>query len=213
MKKDYNKLAKNPYKAQDNFRNNLGNNIAKKMAKYNVQTEMDKKTGNITLKLDGTFLFKRNQSVLTNIAKSTLRKIIPIYTSEIFKSQKLRNNIDQVNIIGHASPRYKRKFADPLGKNTKAYNYNLDLSTSRAKEIVKFIFSKQFGDFPFKNILREKISVMGKSFSNPIKVKKGSKRDPTCGIYDCTLSRRVEIKFTMKDNPRFYKKLNFLHKD
>ena len=35
--------------AQDDFRKDLGNNIARKMAKYNVQTEMDKKTGNITL--------------------------------------------------------------------------------------------------------------------------------------------------------------------
>ena len=166
-----------------------------------------------TLRLDGAFLFKRNQSVLTNVAKSTLRKIIPIYTSEIFKSKKIRNNIDQVNIIGHASPRYKRKFTDPLGKNTVAYNYNLDLSTARAKEIVKFIFSKQFGGFKYKNVLREKISVMGKSFSEPIKLNPGSKKDPTCGVYNCKLSRRVEIKFTMKDNPRFYKKLNFLHKD
>ena len=125
----------------------------------------------------------------------------------------MRNNIEHVNVIGHASPRYKRKFVDPNGKNSKAYNYNLDLSTSRAKSIVKYIFSKEFGAFPHKSILRDKISVVGKSYSSPIKKKNGSPKDSTCGAYDCRLSRRVEIKFTLKDDPRFYKKFDFLQKE
>jgi outer membrane protein OmpA-like peptidoglycan-associated protein len=183
------------------------------MAKYNVQTEMDDKTGNITLKLDGTFLFKRNDSKLTDKAKKTLKKIIPIYTSEIFKAKKMRDNIDHVNVIGHASPRYKRKFINPADQNTKAYNYNLDLSTNRAKEIVKFILGQKFGEFPYKSNLRDKISVIGKSYSQPIKMSPNSKSDPSCGIYNCSLSRRVEIKFTLKDDPRFYKKFDFLQKE
>ena len=58
-----------------------------------------------------------------------------------------------------------------------------------------------------------KISVIGKSYSQPIKRAKNAKRDPNCGIYDCALSRRVEIKFTLKDDPRFYKKFDFLQKE
>ena len=84
LKNKFNKMKGEPFKAQDKFRRDLGNNIAKKMAKYNVQTELDNKTGNITLKLDGTFLFKRNDSQLTKKARNTLKKIVPIYTSEIF---------------------------------------------------------------------------------------------------------------------------------
>ncbi len=61
--------------------------------------------------------------------------------------------------------------------------------------------------------MRDKISVVGKSYSSPIKKKDGNSKDSTCGAYDCTLSRRVEIKFTLKDDPRFYKKFDFLQKE
>ena len=151
--------------------------------------------------MDKDFLFKKNSAVLSKGAKGTLRKVIPLYVEELFGSVDISNKINTVNIIGHASPSHRKRFVDPFNpKNRRAYNYNLDLSSDRARSIVKYIFSRNFGKFDHKGIFREKVQAIGKSFSEPIKRKPAGKPTRSCGIYDCKLSRRVEISFTLKDN-------------
>jgi chromosome segregation ATPase len=197
------------------LRSTIAENIADKLKKNNINVEVNKETGSIILRMDDTFLFKRNDYRLSEKAKDSLQKIIPIYTEELFKDPAVREYISQVHIIGHASPRYMKNFVSPDDMNNfTAYQFNMDLSTNRAKEIVKYIFSEGFGDFPFRQEFRRKISSVGKSFSNPINAGRGVAAQSygnKCGRYDCRLSRRVEVSFTLNENANLYKKIKSLH--
>jgi flagellar motor protein MotB len=136
-----------------------------------------------------------------------LEKVIPLYVDTLFKEKDIADKINTINIVGHASPSWRQQFINPYDVNMRrAYNYNLDLSSDRARSIVKYIFSKKFGHFKYKSTLRNKVQAIGKSFSQPVKRSPASKKRDLCGHYDCKLSRRVEISFTLKDNLDAWKK-------
>ena len=187
---------------QDNFRQNLGKKIAKRLSEANLNVYVDPHTGNVILRMDESFLFKRNSAILSKGAKRTLRKVIPLYVDTLFKEQDIADKINTINIIGHASPTWRQIYINPEDILMRtAYNYNLDLSSDRARSIVKYIFSRNFGKFKYKSTLRNKVQAIGKSFSEPVKRTPASKKADICGKdYDCKLSRRVEISFTLKDN-------------
>jgi chromosome segregation ATPase len=197
------------------LRSTIAKKIAKKLKMNDLNVEVNKETGSIILRMDDTFLFKRNDYLLSSKAKNSLKRIIPIYTEELFKDPTVREYISQVHVIGHASPRYMKDYVSPDDTNNfTAYQFNMDLSTNRAKEIVKYIFSKSFGDFPYRQEFRRIVSSVGKSFSSPVRIGRGLASRPNvkqCGRYDCRLSRRVEISFTLNESASLYKKLKSLH--
>ena len=43
-----------------------------------------------------------------------------------------------------ASPKYKRVFVDPVVTVGEAYDYNLELSMNRARQIVTYLFGEEF---------------------------------------------------------------------
>jgi chromosome segregation ATPase len=197
---------------QNNFRTNIGRKLAKRLRDANIDVYVDPTTGNVILRMDKNFLFKKNSAVLSNGAKRTLQKVIPLYVEELFADKEITGKINTVNIIGHASPSHRQRFVDPFDpKNRRAYNYNLDLSSDRARSIVKYIFSRSFGNFNHKGIFREKVQAIGKSFSEPVKRRPASAPTKKCGIYDCKLSRRVEISFTLKDNKEAWETIDSLN--
>ncbi|MBL6988269.1 MAG: OmpA family protein [Bacteriovoracaceae bacterium] len=202
-----------------NLRSQIGSRIAKALEKANLKAKVDPVTGNVILQMDDAFLFDRDSAKLTKFAKVGLKELIPLYANELLKDQGIRDQITNINIIGHASPRHQGKYVDPFDKNHQdAYNYNLDLSMRRANSIVKYIFAENFGHFPHRTELRKKVSAIGKSFSRPIDRTPASevfKESDTfyCGNFDCKLSRRVEISFTLKDNPDVLKQLDVLQKE
>ncbi|OIQ20922.1 MAG: hypothetical protein BM556_02975 [Bacteriovorax sp. MedPE-SWde] len=198
---------------RNNIRSQIGQNIAQKLKEANLYAKVDPSSGSVTLQMDDAFLFKRNDFHLSLRAKKTLKEIIPLYVDALFKDSSTYNYIEFVNIVGHASPRYDKKYMSPISKNNQdAFNYNMELSTNRAKEIVKYIFSKEFGKFKNKNIFRQKVSAIGRSFSDPIKRSPAStNKDTSCGQYDCKSSRRVEIKFTLKEDKKIWNKLENLN--
>ncbi|MFT6604289.1 MAG: chemotaxis protein MotB [Bacteriovoracaceae bacterium] len=187
---------------QNSLRAHIGKNIASRLKAANLDVFVDPNTGAVILRMDNSFLFKINSAELSEGLKSTLRKVIPLYVDELFKDSDVSNKISHINIIGHASPRHRQKYVDPLGNNIRAYNYNLDLSSDRARSIVKYIFGNQFDPFNFQPQFRQKVQAIGKSFSEPVlrKPSSVSSSKSDCGKYDCKLSRRVEISFTLKDN-------------
>ncbi|OUR95343.1 hypothetical protein A9Q84_16020 [Halobacteriovorax marinus] len=193
---------------RNNIRSKIGQNIALKLQNENLKVKVDPATGSVTLKMDDEFQFKRNDFKLSTKAKNTLKRIIPLYVEAIFNDPKTYKYIECVNIIGHASPRYKKEFVSPNRlENEEAYIYNMELSTNRAKEIVKYIFSKDFGQFNNKSKFRQKISAIGRSFSDPISRAPSSTSHDDCGKFDCTSSRRVEIRFTLKEDRRIWDKV------
>lgn len=207
-KEKNNRISRGIASVRKSIRSQIGQEIAKKLQNENLKVKVDPTTGSVTLSMDDAFLFKKNDFKLSERAKVTLKRIIPLYVEAIFNDPKTYKYIECVNIIGHASPRYKNKYTKTTSsKNQEAYIYNMDLSTNRAKEIVKFIFSRNFGAFNNKFKFREKVSVIGRSFSNPIKRSIASVQNEDCGEYDCSSSRRVEIRFTLKEDTKIWDKI------
>ena len=147
--------------------------------------------------LDETLLFNRGKTGLDSQSAEKIKKILTVYSKEIFNKPKLRERLRKVQFIGHSSPVYKSKFIDPLTASKEAYDVNMDVSIARARSLANIIFSEEFGFFPHKNEIRSKIVISGKSFSDPKPLMRGPASVSTiaCGQYDCEGSQRVEILF------------------
>lgn len=138
--------------------------------------EVDPKTGVIRIK--EAILFDYGKSELKENGKKFLQDFIPKYAKILFAKNEIRKQIGQVIIEGHTD-------------NKGSYNYNLWLSLKRAFSVASYIYSKSFIDFNFGDVLRKKLSVVGKSFVNPIasNITKEGRRS----------NRRVEFKFSFID--------------
>ncbi|MBT3984579.1 MAG: hypothetical protein HOE90_24695 [Bacteriovoracaceae bacterium] len=219
IEKKIGKLGRGIASVKNRMRSHIGDIIAGKLKGADLNIKVDRKTGSIILLMGDGLLFKRNSAVLNRKAKHALRKIIPIYADALFKERWIEKNIQEIQIVGHSSPTYKQNYVDPKDRFTQAFSYNLDLSTRRSLEIVKFIFSNDFEEFPYSLDFRQKVGATGKGYSVPIQKARGvasvdqSSDEYDCGIYDCKQSRRVEIKFLLKDNEKAYKNLINLQKD
>ncbi|QHS22060.1 OmpA family protein [Virgibacillus sp. MSP4-1] len=157
--------------------------LSKAFQQEGVDVQVDKESG--AIKFDSDLLFDYNKTDLKPEFKQQLKQIIPVYAS-VLLNEKNRDKIDAILIEGHT---------DSDG----SYMYNLELSQDRAFSIVRYILSDEFGDFPHKDVLREKISAIGKSESHPILVD---------GQEDMDQSRRVELKFRLAMNEQMEGVLN-----
>ncbi|SET93180.1 Outer membrane protein OmpA [Salinibacillus kushneri] len=149
--------------------------LSKAFQQEGVDVEIDQESGSI--KFDSDLLFDYDEAILKSQFKQQLQEIIPVYTSVLLNEEN-QDKVDSILIEGHT---------DSDG----SYMYNLELSQARALSIVSYILSDDFGDFPHKDVLREKISAIGKSESHPILVD---------GKEDMDQSRRVELKFRLAMN-------------
>jgi chemotaxis protein MotB len=180
----------------------LSKQIAKKIkdAKIGFLTEFNE--NNISITLDEKFFFNRGSSDMNDMGKEKLKTLIKIYSEQLFQHEKIRERISSVSFVGHASPRYKAEAIDPMTASEDAFKFNMKLSTQRAQSVANMIFSPDFGNFEYKETLRNKAVVSGKGFSTPIPKNSrelASVDDKNCGLYDCRKSRRVEIVFEMRD--------------
>jgi chemotaxis protein MotB len=147
-------------------------NLSKAFQEQGVNVEIDPQSG--AIKFDSDLLFDYDKAELKPEFKQQLQAIIPIYAS-VLLNEANRENIESIIIEGHT---------DSDG----SYMYNLELSQARAFSIVSYILSDEFGDFTYKDVLRDKISAIGKSESVPIIIE---------GEEDKNKSRRVELKFRL----------------
>ena len=161
--------------------------------------------------MEKNFLFRKNSYRISRKAKKQLKKIIPIYADVLFSDSKVREQIASFNIEGHASPIYKGKYLKPNRINTIAYSYNMLLSGQRAASISSYMFGKKIGRYKYKIDLKTKTRSVGYGYTQPIKFKGSEKRsiasDNACYPYDCGLSQRVELSFTLKDDNESLDKL------
>ncbi|EAI6282332.1 hypothetical protein CCW58_07120 [Campylobacter jejuni] len=154
---------------------NLGfirENLSKELqSKLDNNITIDEKTGSISLPAE--VLFDKDSYVLKNEAKASLRKILSEYFDAILEDPKIFSNIENIIIEGHT---------DSDG----SYIYNLDLSQKRAYEVMNFIYT-----FYKSNKLQKLLMASGRSFSDPVFVN---------GVEDKDKSRRIEIKFSIKND-------------
>lgn len=159
----------------------------------NSSMKVDAQTGSITFSSD--VLFRYNSSTLTKESKKSLKEIIPKYLDVLLQEQ-YREYIAEIIIEGHT---------DTDG----GYQGNMELSYDRANAVANFCMDKENGLSEAKiEQLQHVLTVNGKSCSNPI-YKRDAAGKPTDEI-DMAASRRVEIKFRLKEDEMIEKISNVL---
>lgn len=144
----------------------------------NSSMKVDAQTGSITFSSD--VLFAYNSSTLTDSSKETLKEIIPMYLGVLLQDS-YRSYVAEIIIEGHT---------DTIG----SYESNMVLSYDRASAVAQFCMDPRNGLTSDKiEQLQRLLTVNGRSFSSPIYT------NPARDV-DMEASRRVEIKFRLKED-------------
>ncbi len=140
--------------------------------------KVDGQTGSITFSSDLLFDYKKYN--LTKESKTTLKEIIPLYL-DVLLQDAYKDYIAEIIIEGHTDTRGD-------------YESNMELSTNRAISVAEFCLDEKNGlNKEQIERLQLLLTVNGRSFSDPI-YKQNSKE------VDLDASRRVEIKFRLKED-------------
>ncbi|HYX38719.1 MAG TPA: hypothetical protein VE954_36910 [Oligoflexus sp.] len=202
--------ARKAVQTMGNERKRIAGSIANNLKSSGVEVDINPETGNITLRMDESFYFKNNSYELRDEAKQKIAQIMPIYAQSLLGTPSIANRIEKILVTGFASPKFNKNYVDPISAVGEPYEYNLDLSLSRAREIVAYMFGTGISNYPYKDQMRGIVSVSGMGLMNPILLDKNSicHKDPTarsrleecgCETYDCKKSRRVEIQFVLRN--------------
>lgn len=147
----------------------------------NITIDIDNTTGSI--KIDAKLLFANNDYKLKPAGKEYLEKFIPIYVKILILDESIKNDVSQVIIEGHT---------DDVG----SYIFNMELSQKRSFEVLRYIYT-EMNDFEGKKEFENYVTANGRSKVNLI-------YDET-GKVDRNKSRRVEIKFKLKEEETLQK--------
>lgn len=148
----------------------------------NSSMYVDAQTGSITFSSDVLFAF--DSSTLSTASKETLKEVIPKYLDVLLQDQ-YREYIAEIIIEGHT---------DTNG----SYKANMQLSYDRASAVANFCLDEKNGLTKSKiGQLQSLLTVNGRSYSNP--VYKTDSKGKLTDVVDMDASRRVEIKFRLKE--------------
>ncbi len=132
-----------------------------------------------SLKLSSSILFDKGSSKLKDSAKESLKKSFSKYIKALFENKNIAPNIDRIVIEGHT---------DSDG----GFLYNLKLSQDRALAVMNYLLTL---DISKKYNLQNYLTASGRSYLDRI-IKDGKE--------DKEASRRIEIKFRLKNQNAFY---------
>jgi outer membrane protein OmpA-like peptidoglycan-associated protein len=138
-----------------------------------LEIQVDPNSGAIIINND--ILFNYNDYTLSTKGKNILLKVIKTYLNVILKPE-YETYIAEFYLEGNSDP-------------TGTYEYNIDLSMKRAFEVFKYL-RENLDEIPYQELFFKKLVVSGKGYNNPI-IENGK--------INYTKSRRVELKFTLKD--------------
>ena len=141
----------------------------------NLKLAVDPFTG--AIRISGDILFDTDSDTIKEEFKPLLKLLLETYVNILFDTQEFIDHLAEIVIEGHAD-------------NRGDYIYNLDLSQRRAQSIMKYFI--QVVDPSKKDLFQKFVTANGKSFSVPIKDQAGN--------VDLDKSRRIEVKFRLKDD-------------
>lgn len=152
--------------------------LRKEFSNNNVNVDIDAQTGALTL--DANVMFDYDEAELTNEGKAALEAVLPIYCKVLLEDQYLPY-LAEIIIDG---------YTDTDGD----YSYNLQLSQQRSLAVAQYLIDiqDQFLNEGQITNLKEYLTVNGHSMANPILDANGN--------VDKDASRRVEVKFRLKDD-------------
>lgn len=154
--------------------------------KLGSSMDIDPKSG--ALKFSSNILFNTAQYKLRKSSQKELSRLLKKYIHTLLLDENIKEHINRIIIEGHT---------DSQG----TYLYNLELSQKRALEVMKFLYKLDFKD---KSILEKYISASGRSYSQLVYKN---------GMEDREASRRIELKFELKNEQAIKEIENFLEKN
>lgn len=152
------------------------------LRKSGIDVSVDEQTGAIAL--PSQMLFTTNSATLSNGGQKYLRRFLPVYL-DVLLSDEFRSYVAEIIIEGHT---------DSNG----TYLHNLQLSQERALSVANYVLGDSFMSDTLglnasaKKTLLGLVTASGRSFSAPVLDANGDE--------DQNASRRVEIKFRLKDD-------------
>ena len=151
--------------------------LQKEFAKKNLNVDIDSQTGALTL--NASVMFDYDQAELTDSGKRTLSMVLPTYC-KVLLNDSYKKYLGEIIIDG---------YTDTDGD----YSYNLELSQKRSLAVAQYLLdikSEFLKDVQVQE-LQDCLTVNGHSMSDPVL--------DADGKVDKDASRRVEVKFRLKD--------------
>lgn len=151
--------------------------LRQEFASNNINVVIDETNG--ALVLDSSVLFGYNETDLTAEGEQVLGSVLPIYCSVLMQEEYF--------------PYLAEIIIDGYTDSSGGYGYNLALSQRRSLAVADYLLNLSSGFLSEANQaeLREHLTVNGHSSSNLILDANGNE--------DAEASRRVEVKFRLKD--------------
>ncbi|UPT78389.1 OmpA family protein [Sulfurovum sp. XGS-02] len=134
--------------------------------------DIDKRTG--SLRLASNILFESGDATLKPEAKVELKKAFEEYIGTLVTNPSIKSHLDKIIIEGHT---------DSVG----SYIYNLNLSQKRALAVMEYLLTLNFTK---KHNIQPLMIASGRAYQDAIIVD---------GVEDKEASRRIEIKFRLKN--------------
>lgn len=147
--------------------------IAELKQSLGKMVEIDPNSG--SLRLSSNILFDKDSAVLKENSKVELKKLFINYIASLISNRNIKDNLERIIIEGHT---------DSDG----GYLYNLELSQKRAYAVMNYLLSL---DFTKNNHITKLLEASGRSYLDIIK---------TNGVEDKDASRRIELKFRLKND-------------
>ena len=133
---------------------------------------IDKQSG--SLRLASNILFDKGSAILKEEAKTELKQVFEEYIGALVTNTKIKPHLDRIIIEGHT---------DSDG----GYLYNLNLSQKRAFAVMNFLLTL---DFAREHNIKPLMIASGRAYLDTINID---------GVEDKDASRRIEIKFRLKN--------------
>lgn len=155
-----------------------------------IQIQADKATGAIVF--ESSILFPADGDELSEEGKAFFQRFMPVYMNVLLQPQ-FKKYIGEIIIEGHTD-------------STGTYLHNLKLSQQRALSVSEYFLSDecQFLTTDILNVLKTMITVNGCADKQPVYNKDGT--------VNAEKSRRVEIKFRLKDQEMIQEMDSILNK-
>ncbi|MDN5105926.1 OmpA family protein, partial [Aliarcobacter butzleri] len=159
------------------------NVISKLREKLGKSINIDEKSG--AIKFSSNILFDQNSYILKEESKKELSTVLKQYLNTLLDDKEIKKYIESITIEGHTN-------------SDGTYLSNLQLSQQRALAVMQFLYESNIID---KKLLGTYVNSSGRSSSDLIL------KD---GVEDKDASRRIEIKFTIKNEEAMKEIQNFL---
>lgn len=161
--------------------------LSNELSRNNISVTVDAQTGAITLPSE--MLFAVGENTLSDRGEDYLDRFLPVYLN-VLLSDDFSGYIAEIIIEGHT---------DSSGKaGYDAYLYNMQLSQQRALSVTNYVLRQEYMGYILglpiekQSLLRTLVTASGRSFSALIYNPDGTENKDA--------SRRVEIKFRLKDD-------------